>query len=155
MAYEFVKVSDVEVVENPSTNVNVIVEDGGDIKKVPKSAIGAQADWNETDETKPAFIMNKPENLGGYQYYYYYNYYMYKCADRKFEIDYSLNLSGGEGSVSKEQFENDYYAGPIMMKNVDLQDGVLVIGYDNEYDRIGFHDGTSTDTRNLKWNPST
>lgn len=85
MSYDFVKVSNIDLVENPNEEANVLVEDGGDIKRVPKSAIGAQADWNETDDTNPAYILNKPTNLGGYAYYYYYGYYLYKCADANFE----------------------------------------------------------------------
>lgn len=61
MAYEFTKLSEVALVDEPSLDANVMIEEGGKIKKVPKSKIGAQSDWNETDETSPAFILNKPE----------------------------------------------------------------------------------------------
>ena len=40
MAYEFTKLSDVEVAEQPSNVANILIEDNGDIKKVPVSSIG-------------------------------------------------------------------------------------------------------------------
>lgn len=63
--YEFTRLSDVPVVETVQDNLNVLVEQDGEIGKVAKTQIGAQADWNETDETSPAFILNKPEVGGG------------------------------------------------------------------------------------------
>ena len=41
-------------------NATLIVVEGGVAKQVPASEVGAQADWNEADETSPAFIKNKP-----------------------------------------------------------------------------------------------
>jgi hypothetical protein len=46
--------------------LNLIVNDSGAAKQIAASAVGAQADWNEVDETKPSFIQNKPTKLGGY-----------------------------------------------------------------------------------------
>jgi hypothetical protein len=40
--------------------VNLIVNDNGAAKQIAASAVGAQADWTETDETSPAFVKNKP-----------------------------------------------------------------------------------------------
>lgn len=40
--------------------LNFIVNDNGSAKQIAASAVGAQADWNVTDETSPAFIANKP-----------------------------------------------------------------------------------------------
>lgn len=131
MSYDFIRLSDVDLVENPNESANVIVEDGGDIKRVPKSAIGAQADWNETDDKNPAYILNKPTNLGGYLYYYYYGYYLYKCADANFER--------GDIKVSQEEFETDYCSSPIL-----LNTGYVispVVGYNNEYGRVYYADG--------------
>ena len=65
MSYEFTKLSDVTLVNTPASSANVLIEEGGTVKKVPKAEIGAQADWNEADETSPAFILNKPELGGG------------------------------------------------------------------------------------------
>ena len=44
-----------------SEGLNLIVSDGGAAKQIAASAVGAQADWIETDENSPAFIKNKPE----------------------------------------------------------------------------------------------
>lgn len=68
MAYDFAKLSEVPVAESVTDNCNILVEDSGEIKRTAQSNISAsqvQANWNEDDETSPAFIMNKPSNLGG------------------------------------------------------------------------------------------
>ncbi len=62
MAYEFTKLSEVLDIETVSDECNVIIEDGGEIKKTAKSNIGkaqVQADWNQTDPTQPDYIKNK------------------------------------------------------------------------------------------------
>ena len=62
MAYEFTKLSEVLDAETVSDECNVIVEDGGEIKKTAKYNIGkaqVQADWNQTDPTQPDYIKNK------------------------------------------------------------------------------------------------
>jgi hypothetical protein len=41
--------------------LNLIVNDGGSAKQIAASAVGAQADWSETNENSSAFIKNKPE----------------------------------------------------------------------------------------------
>lgn len=40
MAFEFKKLSDVEVVEIPADTANVLIEENGIIKKAPKTAVG-------------------------------------------------------------------------------------------------------------------
>lgn len=40
MSYEFMKLSDVEVVETPTDTANVLIEENGIIKKAPKTAVG-------------------------------------------------------------------------------------------------------------------
>ena len=40
MAYEFKRLSDVEVVETPTEIANVLIEEDGVIKKAPKTAVG-------------------------------------------------------------------------------------------------------------------
>jgi hypothetical protein len=69
MAYTYKKLTDVELVES-ATEPNLLIEDGGDIKKISASNIAVpqvKADWDEEDETSPAFIMNKPDlsEVGG------------------------------------------------------------------------------------------
>jgi hypothetical protein len=58
------KITEVPVVENVE-NINLIANSNGAAVQVAANQIGAQADWNETDESSPAFIMNKPTSLGG------------------------------------------------------------------------------------------
>ena len=67
MAIQTTKLSEVEVIESP-VNPNFIVEDEGEIKRISPEAITpsqVQADWEETDASSPAYILNKPESLGG------------------------------------------------------------------------------------------
>lgn len=47
-------------VAESAEGVNLIINDNGAAKQIAASAVGAQADWAETDETSPAFIKNKP-----------------------------------------------------------------------------------------------
>lgn len=48
MAYEFKRLSDVEVVAEPSESANVFIEENGVIKKAPKTAVGGggSAEWD-------------------------------------------------------------------------------------------------------------
>lgn len=67
MAIQTTKLSEVEVIESP-VNPNFIVEDEGEIKRIPPESITpsqVQVDWEETDTSSPAYILNKPESLGG------------------------------------------------------------------------------------------
>lgn len=112
MAYKFTKLSDVALNESPASTANVLIEEDGEMKKAPKSAIGSQADWNETDETNPAYILNKPTSLGGYKYYYYYNYYLYKAASA---TERPSTVGTTSSAISQEAFESDYYSTPIML----------------------------------------
>ena len=41
--------------------LNLIVNDNGAAKQIAAHEVGAQADWNITDEKNPGFIKNKPE----------------------------------------------------------------------------------------------
>lgn len=47
-------------VAESAEGLNLIVNDNGAAKQIAASAVGAQADWNVTDESHPAFIKNKP-----------------------------------------------------------------------------------------------
>lgn len=67
MAIQTTKLSEVGVIESP-VNPNFIIEDEGEIKRISPEAIApsqVQADWAETDASSPAYILNKPESLGG------------------------------------------------------------------------------------------
>lgn len=66
MSYEFIKLSEVEEVDT-SYNANLLIEENGEIKRLSTENINfgnsgnqVQSDWNETDDTSPAFIANKP-----------------------------------------------------------------------------------------------
>lgn len=52
-------ITELPVVDS-ADGLNLIVNDNGEAKQIAASAVGAQADWAETDETSPAFIKNKP-----------------------------------------------------------------------------------------------
>lgn len=47
-------------VAESAEGLNLIVNDNGAAKQIAASAVGAQADWAETNENSPAFIKNKP-----------------------------------------------------------------------------------------------
>lgn len=67
MAIQTTKLSEVGVIESP-VNPNFIIEDEGEIKRISPEAITpsqVQADWEETDASSPAYILNKPDSLGG------------------------------------------------------------------------------------------
>ena len=63
MAYSYKKLADVTLVE-AAVEPNVLIEDSGDVKKIPASNLVAKqtrADWEETDPNSLAFILNKPD----------------------------------------------------------------------------------------------
>lgn len=63
MAYTYKKLTDVELVES-AVEPNLLIEEDGDIKKIPASNVAVpqvKANWEETDASSPAFIMNKPD----------------------------------------------------------------------------------------------
>lgn len=63
MAYSYKKLADVTLVES-AAEPNVLIEDSGDVKKIPVSNLVAKqtrADWEETDPNSLAFILNKPD----------------------------------------------------------------------------------------------
>ena len=69
MAYNYKKLADVTLVES-AVEPNVLIEDSGDVKKIPASNLVAKqtrADWEETDPNSLAFILNKPDlsQVGG------------------------------------------------------------------------------------------
>lgn len=63
MAYSYKKLTDVTLVES-AVEPNVLIEDSGDVKKIPASNLVAKqtrADWEETDPNSLTFILNKPD----------------------------------------------------------------------------------------------
>ena len=69
MAYTYKKLTDVALVESAETP-NLLIEEGGDIKKISVSNLvtpQTKANWEETDPNSFAFILNKPDlsQVGG------------------------------------------------------------------------------------------
>ena len=69
MAYSYKKLTDVALVETAETP-NILIEAGGDIKKISASNLvtpQTKANWEETDPNSFAFILNKPDlsQIGG------------------------------------------------------------------------------------------
>lgn len=69
MAYTYKKLTDVPTVET-AEEPRILIEDGGNIKKMPASNIAVpqvKADWEEDDPSSAAFILNKPDlsKVGG------------------------------------------------------------------------------------------
>jgi hypothetical protein len=63
MAYTYKKLTDVALVESAEAP-NLLIEEGGDIKKISSSNLvtpQTKADWEETDPNSAAFILNKPD----------------------------------------------------------------------------------------------
>lgn len=69
------KISELNIAENVSEGMNVVVEDNGQTKRFPASKIvtsvngksgdvelepGVKSDWNENDETSLSFVKNRP-----------------------------------------------------------------------------------------------
>lgn len=52
-------ITDLPITES-AEGLNLIVNDNGSAKQIAASAVGAQADWAETDENSPAYVKNKP-----------------------------------------------------------------------------------------------
>ena len=63
MAYTYKKLADVPLVESAEAP-NLLIEEGGDVKKISSSNLvtpQTKADWAETDPNSAAFILNKPD----------------------------------------------------------------------------------------------
>ena len=63
MAYTYKKLTDVDLVESAAAP-NLLIEEGGDIKKISASNLvtpQTKSDWEETDPNSAAFILNKPD----------------------------------------------------------------------------------------------
>lgn len=141
MAYDFIEITDVDLMEKANEGTNVMVEDNGELKRVPKSSIGAQADWNETDASNPAFILNKPTKMGGYEYYYYEDYNLYKCNDH--------NFNRGDTPVTQTEFEADYLSYPILLNTGS--DISPIISYSNQYSTISYAVEASLHEAEVSW----
>lgn len=117
MEMEFTKLSEVPVTDNPTDEASVLIEEAGEIKRTPKSAIGDQADWNETDETKPSFILNKPEKLGGVaKYFITYTDSMLVETDDEWTVPTDTTVTN---AVTMDEFKKKYFDGGCILGKLD------------------------------------
>ena len=143
----FVKLSEVPVTEEVSEDTHVLVETEGKIKRVSKSKIGAQADWNETDETSPAFIVNKPKSLGA-GVAKYFLYYQSQNRSYLFKTDDAWSLPPqctSAYAADKHEILKDFSEGPVLVKHMHgAIDGAYEIPayfwpYNDQYCRVNCH----------------
>ena len=101
----YIKLNEVTLVDT-SVEPNLLVEVDGEIKRMPAENLvtpQAQSDWNETDPTKPGYILNKPESLGGGKV-----------------ITYTTTWTNQDGSpIDKQQLLGEWNAGSILRYKVN------------------------------------
>ena len=114
MAYTMKRLSEVSEVENVNSDATVLIEQNGEVARAHKGKIGAQADWNETDETSPAFIMNKP--VGGSVDNFYY-----------------VSNSTYRGFVHGKDATGEQVSGQALKDSFDSGNVVLLSGYGMAY----------------------
>lgn len=75
---DYIKLSEVTLLETVDTEPNVLAEVDGEVVRIPASEVSApqvKADWDEEDPNSPAYILNKPEipegSGGGVEVRYY------------------------------------------------------------------------------------
>jgi hypothetical protein len=96
---DFTKLSEVEAIEEVPEGASVLAEVNGAIKRISG---GMQADWDETDETSPAFILNKPE-ISNVSHYYYMSSYPY--------WGFTVGDDGTGEQISGQALVDDFIAG--------------------------------------------
>lgn len=150
MSYNFTKLSDVEQVTDIAAGANVLVENEGDIQRVPTSLIGAQADWSEADENSPAFILNKPTSLGSPLYAYdssnsrLYNYEIDKDALIQWleegnwfsPYDYNTQLVTLNDAEKNKFFADVILNNGVKVFDLNNQEALSVISYDPNYNQF-------------------
>lgn len=97
-------------------NGNTLTDENGNtlIAKGPEA--NHNPDWNETDESSPSFILNKPTGMGGgYTYYVISNNRLYKTSNPSEANDSNL-------IKNIKTFEQDYLSGPIMLHTKYMAD---------------------------------
>ena len=108
------KITDLPV-SNTAENANLIANVNGQATQIPASTVGAQPDWNETDETKPSFILNKPETSG---------YIHYSISQQGSDGDTMLFILMKDGNSSQHwvqniyQFISDFQKAPIFFDDI-------------------------------------
>ena len=136
MAYEFKKLSDVEVVAEPTETANILIEENGVIKKAPKTAVGGAgstadiilvddegdlylekgsyadlvAAWNNRTLLNVDVVMygsHYGENSNGYCGGVYKGYVAYYYGEISIGILYVNNPYGSFGYKTYRLYEND------------------------------------------------
>lgn len=123
MSYNFFKLGEVEKINSPESP-NILIEENGRIKRVsPENIIPEipRPDWNESDETSPAYIKNKPNNVGGS------NIITYVLSYDNTVSENSLYKDGQ--FVNCQDFFNDYNNNVIKIINGSNISDVLSISY--------------------------
>ena len=111
------------------------------VSDIPEQVQQVQPDWNEEDETSPAFIHNKPENLGGETIYIYKDLGLSESFSSPTSIS-SLKIVANpkaDGSVyssinSIETIVNAYLNGKVRITNTNVCNDM--IGYYKYTDKI-------------------
>lgn len=135
---EFTKLSEVEVVDTLSSEDTVLIEQNSEIKRVTKDNIGAQSDWNETDETSLSFIKNKPVMCTPIHLY---------GSDNRLGYGYDEETSTFIDEItSLEEFYELYSTRPILIHTINPYGkltGVVshIIGYNSNTGELCFSDG--------------
>ena len=99
-------------------DLNLIVNDNGSAKQIAASAVRAQANWDETDETSPAFIMNKPVISGG-------NAVAYHLTSATLYKD-----SLYSDAVTWSEFQDAFMSGVVRLYNINVTGAIgTIIAY--------------------------
>ena len=105
------KITDLPV-SNTAENANLIANVNGQATQIPASTVGAQPDWNETDETKPSFILNKPVIEPGQTHYVLSKWYKYTDSQANTDF-FVLYKDMNNVLMDFNAFISDYQKGPI------------------------------------------
>lgn len=129
----FTKLSEVPILEEElSTDAHILIENNNEIVRIPESKIkgsNMQADWNETDEDSPAFIMNKPSDNIIVYYAPYPNTALY------LDKGYTKKLSAEEFSKALQNEKNLFKAIAETVEEGCLRRAILheIIDYGNRF----------------------
>ena len=107
------KITDLPV-SNTAENAKLIANVNGQATQIPASTVGAQPDWNETDETKPSFILNKPDATG----YIHYRLSDYNRTIGEYDVAVIIKDDGITAIDNISEFITNYQKAPIFFDKV-------------------------------------
>lgn len=94
----FKSITEVPMTES-TEGLYLIANKDGAAAQIEPEKIGAQADWNETDENSPAFVKNKPETGGNVTIFTYFsddgNLYLKDNPDEDFILPHLRGAMAG------------------------------------------------------------